>query len=477
MKKSEATNAPVAGIMASLGLCMLLPSLGTSIANVALPTLASALSVSFQQVQWVVLAYLLATTTFIVSAGRLGDLIGRRRLLLAGIVVFTVGSGIAGAATGLAMLVAARVLQGLGAAAMLALTLAFVGATIPKARAGRSIGLLGTLSAIGTALGPSLGGLLIDSLGWQAIFLINVPLGLLALALAWHYLPADPAAADIRITRFDLKGTLLLAVSLAAYALAMTLGHGDFGSRNAALLVVASTSLMLFIRTEQRTDAPLVDLVQLREPGLRSGLLVSALVATVMMATLIVGPFYLSGALGLATAQVGLVMSVGPAIAALTGVPAGRVVDRFGPQRMTVIGLAGMALAALALAMMPAVLGITGYVLPSMLLTGSYALLQTANNTAVMRDVSAERRGVIGGLLNLSRNLGLITGASVLGAVFSAASRPANGSASTSATASGMHVTFFVATGLVAMALLIALRSQRPPASVLPIPHEQGEER
>ena len=196
----------VGWVLASLALCMLLPSLGTSIANVALPTLAEAFAASFQQVQWVVLAYLLATTTSIVSVGRLGDIIGRRRLLIAGIVLFTAASGLCGVASGLWLLIAARAAQGLGAAVMMALTMAFVGEAVPKPRTGSAMGLLGTMSAVGTALGPSLGGVLIAGFGWQAIFLVNLPLGLLALVLARGACPpiaATPAAAR---TSFDLCG-------------------------------------------------------------------------------------------------------------------------------------------------------------------------------------------------------------------------------------------------------------------------------
>ena len=178
---------------------MLLSSLGTSIANVGLPTLAQAFDASFQEVQWIVLAYLLAITTLIVSVGRLGDITGRRRLLLAGIVLFTVASVLCGVAPTLWLLIAARAAQGLGAAIMMALTMAFVGETVPKARTGSAMGLLGTMSAIGTALGPSLGGVLIAGFGWRAIFLVNVPLGILTFLLALS-LPArrSPGAEDRR---------------------------------------------------------------------------------------------------------------------------------------------------------------------------------------------------------------------------------------------------------------------------------------
>ena len=255
-------------------------------------------------------------------------------------------------------------------------------------------------------------------------------------------------------------GTLLLALTLAAYALAMTIGHGRFGSVNVALLVAAALGVGLFVLAETRAASPLIRLTRFRDPVLSASLATSALVSTVMMATLVVGPFYLARGLGLGTTLVGIVMSVGPAVAALTGVPAGRIVDRFGAQRMTVGGLAGMVVGCAALCMAPAALGVAGYVIPIAIVTASYALFQAANNTAVMADVSPDQRGVISGMLNLSRNLGLITGASVMGAVFALASRASDvATAHPEAVDIGMRVTFAVAAALVVVALLIAVGS------------------
>ena len=201
--------------LASLSLSMLLSSLGTSIANVGLPTFAQAFNASFQEVQWIVLAYLLAITTLIVSVGRLGDITGRRRLLLVGIILFTVASVLCGVAPTLWLLIAARAAQGLGAAIMMALTMAFVAETVPKGMTGRAMGLLGTMSAIGTALGPSLGGMLIAGAGWRAIFLVNVPLGILTFLLALRHLPVDRTEPRTDRAGFDHVGTLLLALTLA----------------------------------------------------------------------------------------------------------------------------------------------------------------------------------------------------------------------------------------------------------------------
>jgi len=437
---------------------MLLSSLGTSIANVALPTLTQAFGASFQAIQWVVLAYLLAITSLIVGFGRLGDMVGRRRLLLTGIVLYAAASVLCGFAPALWVLISARLLQGLGAAIMMALTMAFVGETVPKARTGSAMGLLGTMSAIGTTLGPSLGGILISGLGWRAIFLINVPLGLLALLLARQYLPPDRRTPRSDAAGFDYVGTLLLALTLAAYALAMTLGRGRFGPLNLTLLSTAAAGLGLFVLAEAKITSPLIRLAVFRDPRLSASLAMSALVSTVMMATLVVGPFYLSRALGLEAAAVGLALSIGPLVAALTSAPAGRVTDSLGASRMAVAGLAGMAAGTLLLSMLPVTLGLTGYIAPIVITTVSYALFQTANNTAVMADIRADQRGVISGLLNLSRNLGLVTGVSVMGAVFAFASGTTDiASASPAAVDAGMRTTFVVATLLLVGALALAV--------------------
>ena len=447
--------------LASLSLSMLLSSLGTSIANVGLPTLAQVFNASFQHVQWIVLAYLMAITTLIVSVGRLGDLTGRRRLLLTGIGLFTLASALCGFAPTLWMLIGARALQGIGAAIMMALTMAFVGETVTKAKTGSAMGLLGTMSAIGTAMGPSLGGLLIDGFGWQAIFLITVPLGLLTLVLAHRYLPADRQQPKTDRAGFDPLGTLLLALILAAYALAMTLGRGSFGPLNIALLLAAGGGACLFVFTEARVTSPLIRLAVFRDPVLSGSLAMSLLVATVMMATLVVGPFYLAHGLGLDAALVGLVLSVGPFVVALTGVPAGRIADRFGAYRMTLAGLFAMAIGCLMLSVLPESFGIGGYLLPMVVITIGYALFQTANNTVVMADVQPDQRGVISGMLNLSRNLGLITGASVLGAVFALASAAADmATARPEAVANGLRITFAVALVLIVVALATALGSR-----------------
>lgn len=457
--RSAERAASVRWTLTSLSLSMLLSSLGTSSANVALPALAHAFGASFQQVQWVILAYLLASTTLIVGVGRLGDITGRRRLLLAGICLFTLASVLCGAAPRLGLLLAARALQGLGAACMMALAMAFVGETVPQARTGSAMGLLGTVSAVGTALGPALGGVLLAGFGWRALFLVNVPLGILTFWLAYYSLPAARPTPKTARAAFDIAGALLLMLTLAAYALAMTNWRGSFGASSLTLLLIAAGGAGFFRLVEARAASPLIRWTMFRDSGLSASLVLSALVSTVMMATLVVGPFYLSRVLALNAALVGAVMTIGPLTSMLAGVLAGRHVDRLGAPLMIVIGLSEMAVGLMALAVLPACFGIGGYIAAVLVLSPGYQMFQAANNTAVMLNVQSEQRGVFSGLLNLSRNLGLITGASVMGALFAFGSGTSDiTTARPEAVATGMQITFAVAACLTLVALASALR-------------------
>ncbi|MEQ3676987.1 MFS transporter [Pseudophaeobacter sp.] len=403
--KPSAPKAAQRGGMLCLSLSMVLASLGTSIANIALPTLAVAFDVSFQWVQWVVIAYLVSITLFVVIAGRLGDVFGRQRMLAVGLVLFALASTLCGLASSLWMLVAARALQGIGATFMMTLAIALVRETVETERVGRAMGWLGTMSAIGTALGPSLGGVLIGWVGWHAIFLVLVPVGLLAAGLALRLLPA-----------------------------------------------VAP------IGTTQR-----LNLSALGEAGVVAGLTANFLVANVMMATLVVGPFYLAVALGLQEAIVGLVMSVGPVLSICTGVPSGRLVDSWGGQRVLTLGLGTLAAGAFSLSVLPATFGVVGYIAAIAILTPGYQMFQSANNVMVMADVSADQRGAVSGLLGLSRNIGLISGASVMGAVFSAGvGSTAIEEAAEAAIVDGLRITFMLG----GLSILIALWLTRRLASV-----------
>lgn len=401
----EQGNAPAAprvrsGGALALALAMLLASLGTSIANIALPALAAAFSAPFVAVQAVVVAYLAGLTLCVVVAGRLGDRYGLKPMLVAGLVLFALAALLCAIAPDLRVLTGARGLQGAGAGFLMTLSLAKMRETAGPARVGRAMGLLGTASALGTALGPSLGGLLIPLAGWRGLFWIQLPLALLTLALARATL-ADDA------------------------------GRGTMPPSGRRPVLTGE---------------------------LAAGLVVNFLVAAVMMTTLVVGPFYLGLGLGLREVVLGAVLAIGPVISILSGVPSGRLVDALGGGAMRTAGLVCLAAGAALLAILPARIGVAGYGLAIAVLTPGYQLFQAANNMAALVDVPADRRGTVSGLLVLSRNLGLIAGASVMGAVFAfGVGTQEPGDAAPAAIAAGMRLTFGAATMLMIVALGISV--------------------
>ena len=385
-----------AGIMLTLALSMLLASLGTSVANIALPALAEAFSAPFAQVQAVVVSYLAALTASVVFIGWLGDAHGLRTLYLTGLALFAVASLLCGIAPTLGLLIGARVLQGIGAAFLMTLSMALMRETAGEDRLGRAMGLLGTVSALGTALGPSLGGLLVLAAGWRGVFWAQVPLTTLTLALAFRALP----------------------------------------------------------RRTPRESSPATRPWVLPDRRLLPGLVVNLMVAAVMMATLVVGPFYLGRGLGLSDALVGLVMSVGPGVAIFSGVPAGRLVDAWGSRRVLALGLILLTIGTFLLATLPIIVGVSGYILAIMVLTPGYQLFQAANNTATLADVPPDQRGTVAGLLALSRNIGLIAGASLMGSVFALGVGSDDlAHAAPMAITTGMRLTFMLAGGLMILAI------------------------
>lgn len=446
----------LSGGLLPLSAAVLLSSLGTSIANVALPNFATAFGAPFHAVQWVSIAYLLTMTALVVAAGRLGDMYGRRKLLLVGLGIFTAASVPASLAPGLEVLVAARASQGVGAALMMSLGMALVSESVPAEKTGSAMGLLGTMSAVGTALGPTLGGLMIDLWGWPSIFLVNVPAGVIVLVMVQMNVPKQTVIRAPQLG-LDMPGLLTLAATLATYALSMTIGRGHFGMSSLAMLVLVVIGIATFVLIERQAKTPLVPLKLLNGRAMSVGLFTNMVVSAVLMSTLVVGPFYLSIALGLKAAMVGVVMSVGPLLSALTGVPAGRLVDRIGAPQVSILGLFGILLGCGLLVVLPETLGVAGYVGPIAMITVSYALFQAANNTAIMKDVAQQDRGVTSGLLNLSRNLGLVTGTSVMGAIFAlGVGSPNLAAAGSEAVVSGMHLAFTVSAAFVVLALLAA---------------------
>jgi MFS family permease len=226
--------------------------------------------------------------------------------------------------------------------------------------------------------------------------------------------------------------------------------------------------LAVFVPLQLNRARPLIQLRMLRDPVLAGSLAINLLVATVMMATLVLGPVYLAHGLGLAAAVVGATMAVGPVVAMLSGIPAGRIVDSMGTGHVVVGGLAVMTLGTMGLALLPGTFGLAGYVAGIALLTPGYQMVQAANTTEVMAQAASDQRGVISGLLNLSRNLGLVTGASAMGVIFAFGSGgPDVTVAAPSDLGAALRLTFLVAVALIVVAAAVAVLARHRAAEVV----------
>ncbi|MBY6161120.1 MFS transporter [Mameliella alba] len=405
-------------VLAALAAASLTASLGISIASVLLPTLTRSFGVTVSEAQWVVLAYLMSVTVTIVSAGRLGDLFGHRRVMISGLALFIAASVTSAAAPNLGLLIMGRALQGVGGAILIALPMSVARDLVPPGQLGMAMGLLGTTSAAGTALGPSFGGLVLAWSDWRMAFWFLAGFAALALALVLLAVWRDGSRPRAGLRSLDIPGTAVLIVALLTYSLATSGGATGVPLSPGVLMAVALTATVLFVAVERHASAPLVPMEVLLDRRTASGFVMNILVGTVMMATLVVGPFYLTFSLGLGEAVVGMVLAVGPVVGALFGVPAGRLTDRYGARRVMLGGLAQTVLGLVCLAFLPRLFGVGGYVVALTVLTPAFQMFLAANNTAVMAGASKEQRGRLSGLLGLSRNLGLMTGASSMSTFF-----------------------------------------------------------
>jgi EmrB/QacA subfamily drug resistance transporter len=398
-----------------------LGQLDASIAGLVLPTLEQVFGTSVASVEWVAIAYLLTLAALVVPFGRLGDLLGRKVLYTWGFVVFVAGSALCGLAPNLGWLIAFRVGQAVGAAMLQANSVAIITAAVPRRALGRAIGVQGAAQAVGLSVGPSVGGFLIDSSGWQWVFFIAVPFGLLGTVLAWLVLPtsrtpspADPAAEP---ERFDWLGAALLGPAVGLVLLGLTYGN-SWGWTSPALLATAGLAAACLVTlgyVERRSASPLIDLRLLRVPSFSRGLVAGLFSYAVLFGSLFLIPFYLERILGLGAAHTGLLLTPVPIALGVMAPIAGALTDRIGPGPPTFVGMSVAALALAGLALAPstplAFLGLLA------LLGIGLGLFTPPNNSAVMGSAPADRLGVAGGILNMTRSLGTSFGVAATGAV------------------------------------------------------------
>lgn len=407
------TNKALTGI----AVILFMVNLDTSIVIVGLPTLVKTLHTTFAAAQWMVLSYLLAVTALIAGAGRLGDIFGKKRLYLGGIAVFTLASLFCGIVSNAVLLILFRAIQGIGAAFCLSLSFAIASDLVPKEKLGKTMGILTTMIPLGIAAGPTFGGILIATLGWQSMFLINVPLGA---AAYWLVAQSVPVIQPGSRTRIDWVGMLLLAAFLTCYCLGMTFmeDHGWQHPVVPILFIGAVMGLFIFVRYESHVQHPFLQLQIFSNPLFSASLSASFLVYVVIITTVVLLPFYLAKACHYPPMQVGLIMSFGPLITALLSVYAGKLADQYGARRLMLYGVLLMVIGCLCMSTITPAQGLFGFLWRMAIIQLGLTFFQTPNNTAVMEVALPEQRGLLSGLLSLSRTTGHITGTAVMGAVF-----------------------------------------------------------
>jgi EmrB/QacA subfamily drug resistance transporter len=387
------------------GACMLL--VDVTIVNVALPDMARQLHTSFSDLQWVIDLYALVLGALVLTVGSVADRFGRRRLYLIGLVLFAVASLACGLAPNVGLLIAARGVQGVGAAAMFATTMALISNTYTGRERGVAFGVWGAVNGAASAVGPIIGGLLTANFGWRWIFLVNLPVSVVAVALT---LRVVTESRDPHPRRVDLPG--MASFTALAAALTYALIRGAWGSAETiALIAVAAVSLAAFIVAERRSAAPMLDLRLLRNPVFTAMLLAGALLSAAAWAGMTYQSLWLQSVLGLSPIKAGLVMLPCAASAFLVSGQVGRFLHRTSPRWMVGTGLLVIAAGALAQAVLRENSS-WPVLIPGLVLVGTGAGLAMASLSATaMSAIPWQQAGMAGGALSA-------LGIAVLGEVF-----------------------------------------------------------
>lgn len=441
--------------------------LDASIVTLAVPSIQSDFAAPLASVEWVALAYLLVLVGSVAAVGRLSDMVGRKLLYTYGFGVFTAASLGCALAPSMGWLIAARVVQAIGAAMLQANSVALIRTSMPTQKLGRAIGLQGAAQAVGLALGPSIGGLLIGLGGWRLVFYINLPAGIIGLLLGWFLLPRTRTRAPR--SRFDSIGVLLLLPTVAAMLLAFSLA-GSLGFTNPVVLGMLAGAVAVgvaFVVHERRSLSPLVDLRLFAERSFSLGISTGLLSYLVLFGALFVTPLFLEAAYRLPPARAGLLLTILPVTLAAVAPIAGIITDRRGARLPTTAGMAFTASGLLLLAFSPPTIPTVAVALA---LAGlGLGLFTPANNSTVASAGHEHQAGVVSGMLNMTRGIGTSLGVALAGATYALtiSASEQHVSATDSATA-GLHaaMTLLAALALIA-ALLSAAKGSTQPHSVI----------
>ncbi|HZO73367.1 MAG TPA: MFS transporter [Ktedonobacteraceae bacterium] len=407
-------------VMATVAIGVFMATLDSSIVNISLPTVAQYFKVPLGgAIEWVIIAYLVATASALLTAGRLADMIGRKVVWTAGLIVFTTGSALCGASLWLVFLVGARALQGLGGALLMAISPALITSAFPANERGKALGLNAIIVALGVSVGPTLGGLITAYFSWRWIFYVNVPIGIIGLIATVRVLKEPMRRSQ---GRFDPWGALLLAVGLAAITAGLSFGQelGWTSPLLVSLLVTGIASLVILPFVETRVADPIIDLSMFHNRVFLSANLSLVLSFLALFAVGFMLPFYFEELRGFPTEQAGLLLTPFPITLAIIAPFSGSLADRFGTRWLAAGGLTIACIGLVLIGQLNEKSSIWDIVWRLVLTGAGQAIFQSPNNSALLGSAPRQRQGIASGFLATGRTMGQSLSVALAGTIFAA---------------------------------------------------------
>ncbi len=394
--------------------------LDNTVVNVALPSIQKDLGSSISGLEWTVNAYTLSFAVLLVTGGRLGDIFGRRRMFLFGVIVFGLSSALIGFSQSDAWLIAFRAVQGVGAAFMMPATLSIISNAFPPQERGRAIGTWAGVSAMALAIGPVVGGFLVEHVSWQSIFFLNVPVAIVAVAVTLA--AARESRDETSSHHVDLTGVVTVSLGLAALVLALVEGNAwGWGSASiVGLLALSAVALIGFVYAERTSPEPMVDFSFFRSRSFLGANIVSFIVTFAMLAMFFFLALYMQNVKGYSPLEAGVRFLPATVLIIITGPIAGRLTDRIGPRPLMTAGLLIVG-ASLFWQGHLSVDTSYGFLVGAFMLMGiGMGLVMSPMSTAAMNAVEHTKAGVASGILSMSRMVGGTFGVAVMGALVTA---------------------------------------------------------
>ena len=444
--------------MLTVSIAIFMATLDGSIVNIALPTLTRLFDTDIPTVSWVILSYLLTITTLLLTLGRLSDMYGRKKVFAAGLLVFSFGSGLCSLSTTVGQLIAFRIVQGIGAAMIMATSTAIVTYAFPHTERGKAMGIIGAVVSIGSMAGPALGGFLIELIGWQSIFYINIPIGIFAAAYSWKVLESEEVHKG---QKFDIPGAFFMFISVTSLMLAITQGQGM--GWNSPLIIglfsIFGISLMMFLYIENKATQPMVELHLFRNRPFSASNTSSFLSFVAMFVIILMMPYYLEEVLNYSTIHVGMTLIAVPLVMAVVAPVSGWLSDKTNSFMLSSLGMVITSIALYMLGILDQNSTQLDIVIGLGLVGLGMGLFQSPNNSIVMGSVQVNRLGIAGSLLAIMRNLGMVTGIAISSAVFTRGVdlQEALGASHIPAFLAGYHDAFMVAVAVCVLGVLTSL--------------------